>query len=105
MRPSDGMASKSGSVTRWELVGKNQQQESRLTIKLLQSLYNREPIWERYMCRSLEVHSHFIISGVNVCAIFVVAAHRNVMHGEETVKCEVNIYRDKFPVLVRIGKV
>src|SRR6266511_4898306 len=106
MGPSDGMAPKSGALARWELVGKKEQQESCLAIKLLQSLYDRQPIWQRYQSGSLEIHSHIAVRGVNLCVPFI-ASGEDAVFGEchEAIESEVHIYRHKFPVLVGVRQV
>jgi hypothetical protein len=94
------------ALAAWELVGKQQQQESRLAIQLLQSLYDRKPIWERYVGGSLEIHGHVTVGGINLCACFVVALENSSLgQGHKSIEGEVHLYRDKFPMLVGVGEV
>src|SRR5579864_4495994 len=99
------MAVPASALAAWELVGKQEEQQSRLTIKLLQRLYDRAPVWKLYESGSLEIHSHFRIGTVDVCAAFFVPEHRDFMESDKAVEREVHVYRDKFPVLVGVGKV
>lgn len=84
------------ALARWELVGKQVQQESNLVMDLLQRLYDRAPLWEQYLDGSLEVHVHAQVRQRAVC--IEITSERDFMEREDARHAEVHAYRQNLPV-------
>ena len=76
---------------------------SNLSLDFFERLYDRRPIWERYVAGHVNLHVHGSIDGMRCCAWVAANLTQVIFKTSEDPSSDVTSARHEMPVFIRIG--